>query len=83
MGAASGEIADCDLELGARGPMSLDVRVMTLEANERSSFAHRAVAGVGLAGLGLAWIFLLAPCLLWVAVNHLGRRLQPLTRRLA
>ena len=63
--------------------MSLDIRVMTLEAKERSSFAHRAVAGVGLVGLGLAWAVLLAPCLLWLAVTHLARALQPLTRRTA
>lgn len=63
--------------------MGLDIRVMTLEANERSGFAHRAVAGVGLVGLGLAWAVLLAPCLLWLAVSHLGRALQPLARRTA
>jgi hypothetical protein len=61
--------------------MSLDIRVMTLEANERSGFAHRAVAGVGLAGLGLAWAVLLVPCMLWLVVSHLGRRLEPLVRR--
>lgn len=61
--------------------MGLDIRVMTLEAKERSSFAHRAVAGVGLVGLGLAWAVLLAPCLLWLALSHLGRRLEPLVRR--
>lgn len=61
--------------------MSLDIRVMTLEANERSGFAHRAVAGVGLAGLGLAWVALLAPCLLWLAFSHLGRTIEPLVRR--
>ena len=63
--------------------MSLDIRVMTLEANERSGFAHRAVAGLGLVGLGLAWMVLLAPCMLWLAVSHLGRALQPATRRTA
>lgn len=61
--------------------MSLDIRVMTLEANERTSFAHRAVAGAGLVGLGLAWAVLLIPCMLWLALNHLSRRLEPLTRR--
>ncbi len=61
--------------------MSLDIRVMTLEANERSGFAHRAVAGVGLVGLGLAWAVLLLPCMLWLAVSHVGRALQPLARR--
>lgn len=61
--------------------MSLDIRVMTLEANERTSFAHRAVAAVGLVGLGLAWAVLLVPCMLWLAMNHLGRRLQPPARR--
>ena len=59
----------------------MDIRVMTLEARERSSFAHRAVAGVGLVSLGLAWAVLLVPCMLWLAVTHLGRRLEPLTRR--
>lgn len=54
---------------------------MTLEANERTGFAHRAVAGMGLVGLGLAWVVLLVPCMLWLAMNHLGRRLQPLARR--
>lgn len=54
---------------------------MTLEAKERSSFAHRAVAGVGLVSLGLAWALLLVPCMLWLAVSHLARRLQPLVRR--
>ena len=63
--------------------MSLDIRIMTLEANERSGFAHRAVAGVGLVGLGLAWAVLLLPCMLWLAASHLGRRLEPLTRRFA
>ncbi|WP_454713600.1 hypothetical protein [Caulobacter segnis] len=61
--------------------MGLDIRVMTLEANERSGFTHRAVAGVGLVGLGLAWAVLLVPCMLWLAVSHLGRCLEPLTRR--
>jgi hypothetical protein len=61
--------------------MSLDIRVMTLEANERSGFAHRAVAGVGLVGLGLAWAALLLPCMVWLAVSHVGRALQPLARR--
>ena len=61
--------------------MGLDLRVMTLEAKERSSFRHRAVAAVGLVGLGLAWAVLLAPCLLWLALSHLGRRLEPLVRR--
>lgn len=60
--------------------MGLDIRVMTLEARERSGFAHRAVAGVGLVGLGLAWALLLVPCMLWLALSHLGRRLEPLTR---
>ena len=63
--------------------MSLDIRVLTLEARERSGFGHRAVAGVGLVGLGLAWALLLVPCMLWLAANHLARRLQPLTRRFA
>nr|WP_295108150.1 hypothetical protein [uncultured Caulobacter sp.] len=63
--------------------MGLDIRVMTLEAKERSGFTHRAVAGVGLVGLGLAWAVLLVPCMLWLAVSHLGRALQPLTRRTA
>ncbi|MBO9545235.1 hypothetical protein [Caulobacter sp.] len=63
--------------------MGLDIRVMTLEAKERSSFGHRAVAGVGLVGLGLAWAVLLLPCMLWLAASHLGRALQPLTRRTA
>ena len=63
--------------------MGLDIRVLTLEAGERSGFAHRAVAGVGLVGLGLAWALLLVPCMLWLAASHLARRLQPLTRRLA
>lgn len=61
--------------------MGLDIRVMTLEAKERSSLAHRGVAALGLVALGLAWAVLLAPCLLWLAVTHLGRRLQPLHRR--
>ncbi|ATC33515.1 hypothetical protein CA606_14920 [Caulobacter vibrioides] len=61
--------------------MGLDIRVMTLEAKERSSLAHRGVAALGLVGLGLAWAVLLTPCLLWLAANHLGRRLQPLVRR--
>ncbi len=54
--------------------MGLDIRVMTLEAKERSGFAHRAVAGVGLVGL-------VVPCMIWLAVSHLSRRLQPLVRR--
>jgi hypothetical protein len=61
--------------------MGLDIRVMTLEAKERSSFAHRAVAALGLVSLGLAWAVLLVPCMLWLAVTHLGRRLEPLARR--
>lgn len=61
--------------------MGLDIRVMTLEAKERSSFGHRAVAAIGLAGLGLAWAVLLAPCMLWLAVSHLGRRLENLVAR--
>ncbi|WP_184715488.1 hypothetical protein [Caulobacter sp.] len=61
--------------------MGLDVRVMTLEANERSGFTHRAVAGLGLVGLALAWAVLLVPCMLWLGVTHLGRLLQPLVRR--
>jgi hypothetical protein len=61
--------------------MGLDIRIMTLEAKERSSFAHRAVAGVGLIGLGLAWAVLLVPCMLWLAASHLSRRLEPLVRR--
>lgn len=61
--------------------MGLDIRVMTLEANERSGFAHRAVAAAGLVGLGLAWAVLLVPCMLWLGVTHLGRLLQPLVRR--
>ncbi|HWU81072.1 MAG TPA: hypothetical protein VN158_13525 [Caulobacter sp.] len=61
--------------------MSLDIRIMTLEANERSGFAHRAVAGLGLVGLGLAWAVLLVPCMLWLAASHLSRRLEPLARR--
>jgi len=61
--------------------MSLDIRIMTLEANERSGFAHRAVAGMGLVGLGLAWAVLLVPCMLWLAASHLSHRLQPLVRR--
>lgn len=61
--------------------MSLDIRIMTLEANERSGFAHRAVAGMGLVGLGLAWAVLLVPCLLWLAASHVSRRLEPLVRR--
>jgi hypothetical protein len=61
--------------------MSLDIRIMTLEANERSGFTHRAVAGMGLVGLGLAWAVLLLPCMLWLAASHLSRRLQPLVRR--
>ncbi len=54
---------------------------MTLEANERSGFTHRAVAGLGLVGLALAWAVLLVPCMLWLGVTHLGRLLQPLVRR--
>jgi len=54
---------------------------MTLEAKERSGFTHRAVAGVGLVGLGLAWAVLLVPCMIWLAASHLGRRLEPLVRR--
>ncbi|NQE62124.1 hypothetical protein E1H18_2380 [Caulobacter sp. RHG1] len=54
---------------------------MTLEAKERSGFAHRAVAAVGLVGLGLAWAVLLVPCMLWLGITHLGRLLQPLVRR--
>lgn len=54
---------------------------MTLEAKERSSFTHRGVAALGLVGLGLAWVALLVPCMLWLAVSHLGRRLEPLGRR--
>jgi len=61
--------------------MGLDIRVMTLEAKERSSLAHRGVAALGLVGLGLAWAVLLVPCMLWLAVIHLGRRLDPPIRR--
>jgi cytochrome c biogenesis protein CcdA len=61
--------------------MGLDIRVMTLEAKERSSLAHRGVAALGLVALGLAWAVLLTPCLLWLAVTHLGRRLEPAVRR--
>ncbi|MDR7230894.1 hypothetical protein J2X45_001985 [Caulobacter sp. BE264] len=61
--------------------MGLDIRVMTLEAKERSSLAHRAVAAVGLVGLGVAWAVLLIPCMLWLAVTHLGRRVEPIARR--
>jgi len=63
--------------------MGLDIRVMTLEAKERSGFAHRAVAGAGLVGLGLAWVVLLVPCMLWLAVSHLARALPTVTRRTA
>lgn len=61
--------------------MGLDIRVMTLEAKERSSLAHRGVAAAGLVGLGLAWAVLLIPCMLWLAVTHLGRRVEPIARR--
>jgi hypothetical protein len=61
----------------------MDIRVMTLEAKERSSLAHRGVAALGLATLGLAWAVLLVPCLLWLAASHLGRQLESRVRRAA